>query len=137
MLGCHHCGRSFTSSRALFAHLSVCEVNQHADNVAGHPRFNAQQLCDAVSNVTTPTTAISVSSNNDQGDCVQSQISGHQTKSQSTIVPTTSPIPNNAVNMLETNDLATLDIETELVNVDCNSESGLVPSCEGTHVLQH
>jgi hypothetical protein len=24
-----------------------------------------------------------------------------------------------------------------LVNVDCNSEPDLVPSCEGTHILEH
>ena len=136
MLGCRHCGRSFTSSRALFAHLAVCEA-QHIQNIADHPTFITQQLCDAVTNVTTHMTAIATSNNNDQTSRVHSPIAVQQeTNCQSHLAPQPSPNPNITLNTPETHD-TTLDIQAGLVNVDCNSEPDLVPSCEGTHILGH
>ena len=133
MLGCRHCGRSFTSSRALFAHLSFCEV-QHMENVAAHPTSNAQQVCNAVASVTTPITVMATSNNNDQCSAVQSRISAqHETNSQSHLVPPASPNPNSSVNTPATHD-GTFDIQTGLLEVDCNSEPDLVPSCEGTYI---
>lgn len=134
MLGCPRCGGSFTSSRALFSHFSICEAKHNSDFVDAPVTLEATQGHTIQAKSQIPT-QIAPSASYDQRLCGQNPSIIPNLNNQFNFGPPETTMANIHHSM-PTHD-HTLELgTTALESIDCHSEPEVVPSCEGTRKLK-